>query len=142
MSRVTLQPTGRGGTGAACLEVTSTLLLVADSRGGLHLYSCALHAGQLAPPALLSSAPPAHGKSHEPACMEFLPHSTLARGPAVLLVDCQGRVLLHRLHEKVGLLAIFGTGKFVCASAQPPGQRCARWNMCTDIGACCAACAS
>ncbi|GAB4820749.1 hypothetical protein N2152v2_007795 [Parachlorella kessleri] len=93
--------TALGGVGAACLELSPTQLLVADSRGGLHVYTCVLHGGRLQPPPqLLCVTPPAGDKSHEPACMEFVPHSTLARGPALLLVDCRGRLLLYRLHGK------------------------------------------
>ena len=98
-ARIALQPSALGGAGAACLEVSPTQLLVADSRGGLHLFSCLLAGGQLQPPALLASAPSARGRSGEPACLELLPHSALAHGPAALLVDGHGRLLLYRLHE-------------------------------------------
>lgn len=96
--RVALQASALGGVGAACLEVSPTQLLVADSRGGLHLYSCLLQGGQLQPPQLQATAA-GQRKSSEPACLELLPHSALARGPAALLADCQGRLLLYRLHE-------------------------------------------
>lgn len=98
-----LPSTALGGVGAACLDVLPTRLAVSDSRGGLHLYSCLLHDGRLRAPQLLCSAPPARGRSHEPAAMECVPHSQLVHGPAVLLVDCHGRILVYRVHEKVGL---------------------------------------
>lgn len=111
MARAELQaaPMARfAGVGTCCLEAAGPdRLLVADSRGCLHLYSAEPRGGQLAQ---LAHFPAPSGRFHEPACLEFAGHSALAGGPAVLLALSSGEVLLLRLHEKVGGVGWRGVG--------------------------------
>lgn len=102
MAKAELQAAPMAGVGCACLEAAgSGMLLAADSRGCLHLFSVALHAGAPQRLPLLARFPPPGGRYHEPACLEFVAHSPLARGPAVLLALSSGEVALSRLHERV-----------------------------------------
>lgn len=77
-------------------------LLVADSRGCLHLFDAALLLGgslpRLAP---LARFPPPGHRYHEPACLQSLPCCGLAGGPAVLLALSSGEVVLSRLGSQV-----------------------------------------
>ena len=105
ISKVVLRPTSMSGVGAACLELAPNLLLVADTCSTVHLYRCRLHGGVLAPMQLLNRTASSHGEVHDVACLEFVPHSALARGPAVLVVDSASMVTLFRLRERVRLPA-------------------------------------
>ncbi|KAL4457638.1 hypothetical protein ABPG75_012503 [Micractinium tetrahymenae] len=101
VAKAELQAAPMAGVGCCCLEPAgSGMLLAADSRGCLHLFSAMLHAGVLQRLSLLAYFPPPGGRYHEPACLEFVHYSPLARGPAVLLVLSSGEVVLSRLHEK------------------------------------------
>ena len=103
VARAELQAAPMSSVGAVCLEAAGPgRLLVADSRGCLHLFAAMLHSGMLQRLQLLAHFPPPGSRYHEPACLEYAPHSALARGPAVLLVLSSGEVILSRLHEKVG----------------------------------------
>ena len=95
--------------GASCLEAAGPgRLLVADSRGCLHLFAADLHSGQLPRLQPLAHFPPPGNRFHEPACLEYAAHSLLARGPAVLLVQSSGEVVLSRLHDKVSRVGRLG----------------------------------
>ncbi|KAL4421688.1 hypothetical protein ABPG77_010632 [Micractinium sp. CCAP 211/92] len=101
VGKADLQAAPMAGVGCSCLEPAgSGMLLVADSRGCLHLLSAALHAGVLQRLSLLARFPPPGGRYHEPSCLEFVPYSPLARGPAVLLALSSGEIALSRLHEQ------------------------------------------
>ncbi len=103
VGKADLQAAPMAGVGCSCLEPAgSGMLLAADSRGCLHLLSAALHAGVLQRLSLLARFPPPGGRYHEPSCLEFVPYSPLARGPAVLLALSSGEIALSRLHEQVG----------------------------------------
>eukprot|EP00887_Chlorella_sp_A99_P002759 scaffold6.g2759.t1 len=84
ITKIILRPAHMAGVGASCLELSPNLLLVADTCSTVHL---------------LSRQPSPH-EVHDVACLEFIPHSALARGPAVLLVDSASQVVLYRLHER------------------------------------------
>lgn len=102
VAKADLQAAPMAGVGCSCLEPAgSGMLLAADSRGCLHLLSAALHAGVLQRLSLLAHFPPPGGRYHEPSCLEFVPYSPLARGPAVLLALSSGEIALSRLHEQV-----------------------------------------
>ena len=98
----------KSAVGACCLQAAGPpgLLLVADSRGCLHLISAALRSGVLPGLAPVAHFPPPGGRYHEPACLEYVAHSALARGPAVLLVLSSGEITLSRLHAKVRALPL------------------------------------
>lgn len=87
------------GVGGSCLEPAGDgRLLVADSRGCLHLYTASLQSGELRPLAYFSAA---RGRYHEPACLQYLPYCQLADGPALLLALSSGEIVLSRLLDKV-----------------------------------------
>lgn len=91
------------GVGACCLEAAGDArFLLADNRGCLHLFDAPLHGGQLRALEQLAWFPAPRGRFHEPACMQYVQHSQLAGGPAVLLVLSSGEVVLSRLLDKVG----------------------------------------
>lgn len=90
------------GVGACCLEAAGPgQLLLADTRGCLHLYGAPLHGGQLQGLEQLAWFPAPRGRFHEPACLQYLAQCQLAGGPAALLVLSSGEVVLSRLLDKV-----------------------------------------
>jgi hypothetical protein len=103
VAKAELEAAPMARVGASCLAPAGDgLLLLADSRSCIHLFAAALQHGVLQRLAPLAHFPPPGGRFHEPACLQYVAHSPLARGPAVLLVQSSGEVILSRLHEKVG----------------------------------------
>ncbi|PSC72877.1 WD repeat-containing 13 [Micractinium conductrix] len=110
-------PMARGG--AACLAaVGSGAVLVADSRSCLHLFSVELQGGTVQQLVPLAHFQPPRGRYHEPASLEYTAHSALARGPAVLLAQSSGEVVLSRLHEKPWRLEVKREVRTTQASAK------------------------
>lgn len=103
IARVELQAAPMAGVAACCMATAgSGQLLVADSRGCLHLFATTLHNGTLTCLAQLAHLPPASNRFHEPACLQYAPHSTVAGGPALLVVLSSGEVVLSRVQEVSG----------------------------------------
>lgn len=101
VAKAELQAAPMSGVGACCLEAAGPeQLLVADSRGCLHLFSAQLQGGMLQQLQLLGHFLPPVNRYHEPACLEYVAHSAVAGGPAVLLALSSGEVTLSRLLDK------------------------------------------
>lgn len=137
--RVPLLGLALGGVGVSCLEVTTTHLVAADSRGGVHLYRCLVVGGVLQAPRLLAYLQPPRGSSGEAAWMEVLPHCTLAGGAAVVVGEAWGRLRVLQMQESkvrggvggcIGWVWgwVWGVGEALgCAWWWGLGQPCPPW---------------